>query len=589
MPDAVEQAAQAQDAKPLKDWRKIITASALPDDVKRLIETVVRKTRLWKRERASVARELIAHFHDAADAGVSSEEAIKRFGDAKQAARLIRRAKIRNRSWLWHARRFVQRVIGVLILCYIGVGVYYYSGRPTQRVDFVAVLNDRLPKVAEEERAWPFYRDALLSIPGGPENYPEARPGEEQWPDMAKWLREHRELVAKLRTATTKPALGLPYSLDYGPQDQQLLGRALANARRNGWGPEQIKASAAIYALPHTIALLEVSKILSADALLAAQEGDTKRAQANLFALLDLGQQIRHRDFLITDLIAVGFTLSGIYQTGTILAESPELFDDEFLVAYAHRLAAFQVPADLVRLRGERLLYEQMLQNVYTDDGNGDGRITPFLSDHVDLSPTGSDSTDDAESAAKLQRAVSFAAAPTSLFSMPSRKQMLERYDASLASVEAAMRRPYRERREALRTTLDQKANAASPASAMSDIPFSMIDRTIVTAERILAQADATVVALALERWRREHGRYPERLDALVPDHLPTVPADRVDGAPLRYLLKDRKPLIYSVGSDGDDDGGRVPVNSQGEERQEWGTLWSDRDIDGDWIIFPPR
>lgn len=68
-----------------------------------------------------------------------------------------------------------------------------------------------------------------------------------------------------------------------------------------------------------------------------------------------------------------------------------------------------------------------------------------------------------------------------------------------------------------------------------------------------------TVTAIALERARRSDGRYPASLDELVPKYLPAVLADPMDGKPLRY----RPPgatnshfALYSVGPDGQDDGG---------------------------------
>lgn len=62
-------------------------------------------------------------------------------------------------------------------------------------------------------------------------------------------------------------------------------------------------------------------------------------------------------------------------------------------------------------------------------------------------------------------------------------------------------------------------------------------------------------VAIALELYRRRHGAWPATLAELIPDLLPEIPLDRYDGAPLRYRLIQGKPVIYSVGEDGNDDG----------------------------------
>ena len=67
----------------------------------------------------------------------------------------------------------------------------------------------------------------------------------------------------------------------------------------------------------------------------------------------------------------------------------------------------------------------------------------------------------------------------------------------------------------------------------------------------------STVAWIALERYRRKHGALPEKLEQLVPEFLDEVPADPFDGRPLRYLIRDGKPVVYSVGKDRVDDGGQ--------------------------------
>ena len=72
------------------------------------------------------------------------------------------------------------------------------------------------------------------------------------------------------------------------------------------------------------------------------------------------------------------------------------------------------------------------------------------------------------------------------------------------------------------------------------------------------AQREAALTALAVERYRLIHDwRMPEALTDLVPDLLAGVPRDPFDGQPLRYnRLKDGY-VVYSVGPDRIDHGGR--------------------------------
>ena len=67
------------------------------------------------------------------------------------------------------------------------------------------------------------------------------------------------------------------------------------------------------------------------------------------------------------------------------------------------------------------------------------------------------------------------------------------------------------------------------------------------------------VTALALERYRGRHGRYPDTLADLVPELLKAPPVDFMDGQPLRYRpTEDGHFVLYSVGLDCVDNGGQI-------------------------------
>ncbi len=73
---------------------------------------------------------------------------------------------------------------------------------------------------------------------------------------------------------------------------------------------------------------------------------------------------------------------------------------------------------------------------------------------------------------------------------------------------------------------------------------------------RNVAMNGAADAAIAVELYRRRHGKLPERLEDLVPDFLPQVPTDPFDGQPLKYVVREEEYLIYSVGPDRVDNGG---------------------------------
>jgi len=66
-----------------------------------------------------------------------------------------------------------------------------------------------------------------------------------------------------------------------------------------------------------------------------------------------------------------------------------------------------------------------------------------------------------------------------------------------------------------------------------------------------------TKAGLACKIYRNMNGRYPDHLEALVPSILDEVPLDPFTGKPLVYRFAGDEVLVYSVGSNGRDDGGR--------------------------------
>src|SRR5262249_51323946 len=72
------------------------------------------------------------------------------------------------------------------------------------------------------------------------------------------------------------------------------------------------------------------------------------------------------------------------------------------------------------------------------------------------------------------------------------------------------------------------------------------------------AELRSAVAALAAERFRRRHGRWPERLEELVPDFLEKLPPDPFAGGPLLFKRLADGVVIYSAGPDERDDDGDV-------------------------------
>jgi len=82
------------------------------------VREVVRRTRLWRKEKFDVACELIDHFKEAMEHGVEVDDAVRDFGDTREAAKMIRRSKVRCRSWYWKGcRRCLKRNVRRFARC----------------------------------------------------------------------------------------------------------------------------------------------------------------------------------------------------------------------------------------------------------------------------------------------------------------------------------------------------------------------------------------------------------------------------------------------------------------------------------------
>ncbi len=82
---------------------------------------------------------------------------------------------------------------------------------------------------------------------------------------------------------------------------------------------------------------------------------------------------------------------------------------------------------------------------------------------------------------------------------------------------------------------------------------------------RTMARLDAAFAAIAVERYRLANGKLPESLNDIVPEFIESIPIDPFDTKPLKYKKLDPGFVIYSIGEDRQDDGGK----ERGPERKK--------------------
>ena len=593
------------------NWREVIDAADLPAAQRDLVRATVSRTRLWKREKWTVAEELIAHFHDANEAraaalGDPPPPAEATFGDPALTARLIRRAKQRNRSLIWHTWKWSRRALGVFLLLYALLTIRFFWGKPEVKVDYLARLNAPILAVPEEHRAWPLYREAMLGLglkqgqdpiplttflPG--EETSVRQPGQDHWPELAHALRDHADEIALLREAAARPAMGLPLSFGVRPEDVELFAEAPLQPGETPHHPRSQMQTLLEVLLPQLGAMRFAAQVLAADAFRSAEVAEAELALGNIEAILGMADHAVEQPYMINGLVGLSINEAAFRVAGQLLAAYPELWDAGHLTRLSHRVATSEA-ARLMGFEGERALFYDLIQKIYTDDGHGDGQLTDeglrmleFL-----FSTQGIGIQNESALSVLSNHVVLGLVGPATMAAAASRHDLVSLYDELMDSTEKQLTAPLWE---------VQTTRVHMEIDRLNQHPLQRLRYSLVTAllpgidagrRTVLinnGHRDGLLVAISLELYRREHGGYPDPaagLEVLVPRYLPEVPLGIGSGQPLRWTLRDGAVVVYDVGGDGDDDGGRA-VDEYGQRLRN-GTLQQGHEaVDGDWVAYP--
>jgi hypothetical protein len=155
---------------------------------------------------------------------------------------------------------------------------------------------------------------------------------------------------------------------------------------------------------------------------------------------------------------------------------------------------------------------------------------------------------------------------------------VLEKINTTYDDLVAAMQQPdAAQRAEALsgveQQLNDEQAQAHSPGafaaalfsrSARSELVGKIVVGMVFPSMRAANSADdrtrssfaLTELAAALAEYRAEHGKYPVKLDDLTPGILAMLPNDIYHAKPYVYRRIDDGYLLYTLGENGNDDGG---------------------------------
>jgi len=556
---------------PPHDPSQIIRRADLPQSIAAAITTIIRRSRLWRAERADVAAELTAHFRDGLDAGHTPGDLLSAFGSLPIAAALIRRAKRRNRPAVWRAWVAATTAArwGFLLLLglYSFFFVRYLLLEPRITRNYLAEINAPLAAIPEGDRAWPLYRDAYLALTPIMEQTPASLefPAEnapmrlidsfgawdlppETLARAGDYLRLNAGPLDTLRAAAARPSLGAQattaFDLDMLRQSHAIAAVPTSDLSKYRTTHDENAPVVQIVAAEFAPVRL-MARMLATDTRLAADAGDAHRAATNIVSMLAIADHFRQRGWLIGDVGAMAVQALALETTSHLLTDHPDLLSDAQLTVLAHDAAAIGAGEPIVRFDAQRLQFDDFLQRIYSDDGSGNGVITRqgLLEMELLTADFGA-----ANPAPLHQNGFDLALGPLQSAVIADRASTRQVYHSFIDAIEARARQPLWERdntgnldARAERFFRDDLNRARYPVVALMVPAF---ENASVQAERILLRRDAMLTLIALELHRRRNGAYPATLADLSPTLLPIIPRDRLTGQPLCYILR-RRPARH--------------------------------------------
>ena len=358
----------------------------------------------------------------------------------------------------------------------------------------------------------------------------------EQYPRVAEWLRSNEKPLALVVEGTRRP-------LYFSP---------LVSSNEDG-----LPAGLISVLLPGVQEARALARALCARALLRSAAGETEAAQQDLLACHRLGRLTGQGPTLIEGLVAIAIdAMAASADLAFVERARPEATAIQRFSAELDRLPPLPRMADKIDL-GERYMFLDSVLMI----ARGDKQTMELIQAEG--------------AAARLLARLSVNAIDWDIVL----KLANQVYDRLVAALRQEDRR---ERDAATHVALDEMealvkeardpqalqklaANAKNPREALSQLvaraTLGLLLPAVtqaVTAEDVARQRMRNLqVALALAAFRHEQGRFPQELRELSPRYLEDIPPDWFSGRPLLYKPSAAGYVLYSVGPNAVDDGGR--------------------------------
>ncbi len=360
------------------------------------------------------------------------------------------------------------------------------------------------------------------------------------WQDLRKAVDQNQKIFDLLRKTVARP------DVDFGIQYDQ--GVAALDFKALGL-PESKRAA------------LWLSAAIACD----LHKGDTASAIENLRAMLAIAQALRDQRLIISELVRMAIVHIAVAANWEIL-QSPNLNNDE-LAQLEHDWQGFNFTYSSEKAFEMERVTSGITTRRWRNSYSAFGNLNFPLSSGGNLATFWNSTKNRTEFVAWRY-----------WWSYPDELQALKGYEAIITamrmaqtngSIQNAIQYEDGELNELGLTNLDESLVLGEPdfQHLLSEtIPvLGAVMGHVMSAE---AAQQIVITSIALKRYQLKHGNYPATLASLVPEFLPAVPLDPVDGKPLHYHPNaDGTFLLYSVGPNGKDDGGNPSLETGVEGR----------------------
>lgn len=544
------------------------------------IRRIVSRMRYRRKVQMDVQAELASHFEDEIrDASGENErderveKLIAEFGDVEQLAVLLRRAKKRCRP-LW-AKVIVRSLqcMGLLVLSFVLYTVWFVSGEPHAKIDYVAMVNRMSrPDVLVQDNAWPHYERAAEMLVE-PSEQLDKLARSEQFRDFSglsateldlveRSLRENAAAWQEFVRGSSKSYFHREYGFhpDCDPEDKWLMSirmGPLSNIKR-------------------------LARLGNWRAHRALQEGRVEDAIADCLSVARAGAHWQGRGMLVEQLVGASMSGLALWQIKNIAAQTE--LSREQLNNLQRQLS--EIHADgypLINIELERFWFHDLVQHVFTDGGPGGGHLVP------DRWASMGSALDDVV-VPNVRNFMDYLLEGEKPYMVPLYTAVSMVHAGRDATV-AKFNEIFEDAASMVKMTpFSVNEQGLDPDVRLGELPhyrYSLIHATMPAMARVGEITfrgkiiyEATLMTLALERWRLDKGDYPGSAGELVEgSYLAEIPIDPFSDKPLVYRKTASGFILYSFGPDFKDDGGKPSVDRKGRPQ-----MWRE---DGDTVFWP--